>query len=154
MRANNLSEIRNAISEDISNSKSKHRQEVRDLRYTKNRSLLNLRFSRHKRRTRSRPGATFQTSVTSIKNVRCLSSLLRSFTKLADIWRKFVFCYAFKKSHNNGETELSTATNLTLLSYIGLFLKYVLQSSIFAWYDQPCTTLSARDFSCADFGFG
>ena len=44
MRANNLSEIRNAISEDISNSKSKHRQDVRDLRYTKNRSLLIFAF--------------------------------------------------------------------------------------------------------------
>ena len=30
----------------------------------KNHSLLNLRFSRHKRRSRSRPGATFLTSVT------------------------------------------------------------------------------------------
>ena len=46
-------EIRNGMSEDISNTKSKHRQDVRDLRYTKNHSLLNLRFSRHKRSTRS-----------------------------------------------------------------------------------------------------
>ena len=46
-------EIRNAMSEDISYTKSKHRQGVRDLRYTKNNSLLNLRFSRHKRSTRS-----------------------------------------------------------------------------------------------------
>ena len=33
--------------------------------YTKNHSLLNLLFSRHKRGTRSRPGATLLTSVTS-----------------------------------------------------------------------------------------
>ena len=45
--------IRNGMSEDISNAKSKKRQDVRDLRYTKNHSLLNLRFSRHKRSTRS-----------------------------------------------------------------------------------------------------
>ena len=47
-----LSEIRNSMGEDISNSKSKHRQDVRDSRYTKHHSLLKLRFSRHKRRTR------------------------------------------------------------------------------------------------------
>ena len=46
-------EIRKAMSEDISNTKSKHRQDVRDLRYTKSHLLLNLRFSRHKRSTRS-----------------------------------------------------------------------------------------------------
>ena len=46
-------EIRNAMSDDISNNKSKHRQDVRDLRYTKNHSLLNLRFSRLERNTRS-----------------------------------------------------------------------------------------------------
>ena len=43
-----LSEIRNAISEDISNSKSKHKQDVRDSRYTKHHSLFNLCFPRHK----------------------------------------------------------------------------------------------------------
>ena len=43
-----LSEIRNAISEDISNSKSKNRQDVRDSRYTKHHSLFNLCFLRHK----------------------------------------------------------------------------------------------------------
>ena len=32
-----LSEIRNTMSEDISNSNSKHRQDVRDSRYTKQR---------------------------------------------------------------------------------------------------------------------
>ena len=46
-------EIRNAMSEDISNTKRKHRQDVRDWRYTKNHSLFNLRFSRHKGSTRS-----------------------------------------------------------------------------------------------------
>ena len=52
------------MSEDISNSKIKHRQDVRASRSTKNHSLLNPRFSRHKSRTPSRPGATFLTSVT------------------------------------------------------------------------------------------
>ena len=54
------------MSEDISNSLSlKHRQDIRYLRYTKNHSLLNLRFSCHKCCTWSRPGATFLMSVTS-----------------------------------------------------------------------------------------
>ena len=46
-----LSEIRNAMSEDISNSKSKHRQDVHDSRYTKKHSFLNLRFPRRFRAT-------------------------------------------------------------------------------------------------------
>ena len=62
---NDLSQIRHALSEDISNSESKHRQDVPHLRYTKNQALLNLRFSRHKRSSRYRPGAILLTSVTS-----------------------------------------------------------------------------------------
>ena len=60
-------EILNAMSEVktflILISNSKHSQDIRDSRYTKNHSLHNLRFSRHERRTRSRLSATFLTSV-------------------------------------------------------------------------------------------
>lgn len=44
-------EIRNAMSEDISNSKCKHRKDVHDSRYTKNHSFLSLSFSRRFRAT-------------------------------------------------------------------------------------------------------
>ena len=40
-----LSQIWNALSQDISKSKSKHRQDIPDLHHTKNHSLLNLLFS-------------------------------------------------------------------------------------------------------------
>ena len=60
-----LTQIRHALSEDISNTESKHRQDVRHLLYTKNQALLNLRFSRHKRSSRYRPDVMFLTSVTS-----------------------------------------------------------------------------------------
>ena len=83
----------NVISEDISNSWSKYRQDVPDLRYTKNNSLLNLHFSPHKRRTWSRPGATFNTDLCDLENVPWLSSLLLKITNTKFltwnmIWKK------------------------------------------------------------------
>ena len=67
LRDKDLPEILNAMSEVktflILISNSKHSQDIRDSRDNKNHSLLNIRLSRHGRRTRSRLSATFLTSV-------------------------------------------------------------------------------------------